>query len=661
MKSEIIAGHKVKVHHYESLIVGAGAAGMNCAVHLYEFMMQRGVVSAQDKIAVITRGVLLGASRMSGSDKQTYYKMGTSPDVADSAEAFAASLTAGGCCHEDLALIEGVSSLREFYHLARIGVEFPHDEMGTYVGYKTDHDPYERATSAGPKTSKQMSECLQCEVEQYGIEIYDRQEVAELLTVGEGDHKKIIGVACVDIATVQDGDFEVNVFLCDNLILATGGPGDMYKTTVYPAGQIGIHGIALKAGLIAENLSESQFGLASIKFRWNVSGTYMQAIPNLFSTDSAGNDKCNFLIDAFPDMKKMATAIFLKGYQWPFDAQRIDDFQSSLIDMLVFKETQNGRRVFMDFLHNPVAGDSMKSFYVDGMEKEAVEYLRNAGATQERPIDRLAHMNPLAIDIYAEHGIDLCTTPLEIAVCAQHNNGGFAVNKWWESNIKHTFIIGEMAGSHGVKRPGGAALNAGQVGGLRAAEYIANVYSGGKMSSNECAAEALRQVNNLIIKLVGYTKSEIGLDAKSVLKNIRQRMTYSCGHIRKIDVLKKSLDEALELYEKIKEYGLVVENDIGLVNAIHAESLSLASIAYIKSILELRECGGGSRGSYLVLSDNGEPIPENIQLRDSIICVKHAAEDAGLFKCNTIPVRRVSNKTKTFESVWADYRAGKYF
>ena len=87
-------------------------------------------------------------------------------------------------------------------------------------------------------------------------------------------------------------------------------------------------------------------------------------------------------------------------------------------------------------------------------------------------------MNPPAVEIYQEHGIDLHKEPLEIAVCAQHNNGGFAVNKWWESSIPHTFVIGEMAGTHGVKRPGGSALNAGQVGGLRAAEYIVNVYGG---------------------------------------------------------------------------------------------------------------------------------------------------------------------------------------
>ena len=43
--------------------------------------------------------------------------------------------------------------------------------------------------------------------------------------------------------------------------------------------------------------------------------------------------------------------------------------------------------------------------YVD-TEPEALEYLQNTGALQEKPIERLAHMNPLAIDIYKEHDID---------------------------------------------------------------------------------------------------------------------------------------------------------------------------------------------------------------------------------------------------------------
>jgi len=463
-----LANQAVTFHRYNTVIVGAGAAGMNCAVHLYEFMSRKGVANPQDRVVVVTGGLGLGASRMSGSDKQTYYKLGTSPDVPDSAEEFAAALTTAGCCHGDLALAEAVGSLREFYHLVQLGVPFPTDDMGCFIGYKTDHDPSGRATSAGPKTSRFMSESLQRQVERYGIKIADKQEVAHLLAVDSGRARRIVGVVTLDKEAIDESSFGINVFLGANIVLAAGGPGELYRMSVYPKGQVGIHGLAFKAGLVAENLTESQFGLASIKFRWNVSGTYMQAIPRIFSTDSKGSDEREFLADYFPSMSKMATNIFLKGYQWPFDPQRIENLQSSLIDVLVFNETQKGRRVFLDFRRNPVGSDSMRAFAIEELQPEAREYLSKAGALQDVPIERLFAMNPLAIEIYRENGIDLYAEPLEIAVCAQHNNGGFAVDKWWQSSVPGTFVIGEMAGTHGVKRPGGSALNAGQVGGLRA-------------------------------------------------------------------------------------------------------------------------------------------------------------------------------------------------
>ena len=93
----------------------------------------------------------------------------------------------------------------------------------------------------------------------------------------------------------------------------------------------------------------------------------------------------------------------------------------------------------------------MKPFTIEDLEPEALTYLQKTGATQKTPVERLACMNQLAIDIYKEHKIDLWKKPLEIAVCAQHNNGGFAVNHWWESSIKRTFVVGEMAGTHGIR------------------------------------------------------------------------------------------------------------------------------------------------------------------------------------------------------------------
>ncbi len=676
MKTKQISNQTVTFHRYNTIIVGSGAAGMNCAVHLCEFMKGKSVENPAERIAVVTAGLGLGASRMSGSDKQTYYKMGTSPDVADSAEEFAKSLTAAGCCHSDSALVEGIGSLREFYHLVEAGVPFPTDSIGTFIGYKTDHDPYERATSAGPKTSRFMSECLQKQLKQYNVKIFDAQEAASLLTVGAGEAKRIAGIVTIDKKNVDGSNLAINVFLAANMVLAAGGPGELFKTTVYPKAQLGIHGLAFRAGLIGANLTESQFGLASIKFRWNVSGTYMQAVPRLFSTDADGKDEKEFLTDFFPTMSKMATDIFLKGYQWPFDPQRIENLQSSLIDILVFNETQKGRRVFMDFLHNPVGSDSMEEFDIDTLEPEAKQYLQKAGALQKTPIERLAHMNTPAIEIYQENGIDLYSEPLEIAVCAQHNNGGFAVDKWWQSNIPGTFVIGEMAGTHGVKRPGGSALNAGQTGGLRAAQYIVNVYGCELPDYSDAQSEIDRQLSDIIAGFERY-KDSSGLVSEKVLDEIRSRMTASGGHIRELNDSGRALKEAVELYKSIQQKGFSVENNKAIIGAIQAEHLALTSVAYLKAVVELLVQGSGSRGSHLVLAEDGIEIhpdvidkatgrplkfkPENQSLRNSILHIKYDESSPDLFRGVTIKLRPAPKERKAFEPAWQDYREGKIY
>jgi succinate dehydrogenase/fumarate reductase flavoprotein subunit len=675
VETKQIANQTVTFHRYNTIIVGSGAAGLNCAIHLYEFMSQKGIKNPQEKIAILTAGLTLGASRMSGSDKQTYYKIGTSPDVPDSAEAYAKTLTAGGCCHGDLALAEAIGSLREFYHLVYASVPFPTDSMGTFIGYKTDNDPSERATSAGPKTSKFMAECLQKQLERYGIKMYDNQEVGLLLTVGSGQSKRMAGVVTIDKKAINESNYAINVFLGENIVLAAGGPGELYKTSVYPKGQVGIHGLAFKAGLLGENLTESQFGLASVKFRWNVSGTYMQAIPRIFSTDNKGKDEREFLADFFPSIRKLATNIFLKGYQWPFDPQRIEELQSSLIDILVFNETQKGRRVFLDFRRNP--SSPSKGFDIIDLEPEAYQYLKKAGALLATPIERLFAMNPPAIEIYQENGIDLYSQPLEIAVCAQHNNGGFAVNKWWQSNIPHTFVIGEMAATHGVRRPGGAALNAGQVGGLRAAEYITNVYPPESDTNHpDNQAQIKQQLSQFISKLDGY-KSSAGLVAQEVIEEIQTRMTASAGHIRELNDARNALKEAIQLYKDIQTHGVRLQNHSDIIRAIQAEHLALTSVAYLMAIVELLKLGSGSRGSHLVVSEDGTQIhpniinrttgqalrfkPENKQLRDSVLQIEYDQNSADLFRSTSIPVRPIPTDRKAFEPGWRDYREGKIY
>ena len=271
-------------------------------------------------------------------------------------------------------------------------------------------------------------------------------------------------------------------------LLAVGGPGGIYRDSVYPAGHTGAIGLALEAGALARNLPESQHGLASLRPRWNVSGSYLQAVPRLVSLSPDGTLE-PFLPQAFGSDAAAADRLFLKGYQWPFQSARALDGGSSLIDLLVWRETiVRGRRVFLDYRDNPDGWDPAR------LCTEARDYLTRCGATQVTPCERLRQINPGAIVRFADEGIDLATEPVEIAVCFQHNNGGLAANVWWESeNLAHLYPIGEVNGSHGLRRPGGSALNSGQVGGQRAAEYLAARGAGWTLDRRAARRAAARE------------------------------------------------------------------------------------------------------------------------------------------------------------------------
>lgn len=675
-----VAGVSIPATFVNTVIVGSGAAGMNAAVKLAEFRRARGVDRPEDGLLLVTGGRKLGASRMSGSDKQTYYKMGTSPRVSDTAEDFAKTLTAFGCCHGDTALAEGIGSLRGFYHLVEVGVPFPHDPYGAFIGYKTDHDPYERATSAGPKTSRFMSEGLEAKATSQGIAIADAQAVGEFITEGEGDERRIRALLCIDKSRASGDSPGLSLFVAENWILAAGGAGEIYKTTVYPRGQIGIHGPALKAGLAACNFTESQYGLASIKFRWNVSGTYMQVVPRIFSSDSRRGDEREFLNEYFDDMPSMATNIFLKGYQWPFDAQRIVSHQSSLVDMAVHQETVvRGRRVWMDFLKNPLAVPGWDDFDMNALGPEALEYLQKTGAVQSLPIERLEHMNPPAIDIYAENGIDLFSEPLEIAVCAQHHNGGLAVNKWWESNLRHVFVVGEMAGTHGVKRPGGSALNAGQVGATRAAEYIANVYAADAPPTDALEGACAAALEGAVAELQALV--ERGASGTTTpgeaLDEIRDRMTRYGAHMRSAAGAEKALAAALAQYKSLIEGSLKISTCAELPLAVATIQQCLTQVAMLTAICAMFERGAGSRGSHCILDENGvemhpalvdpetgEPyrfLEENEELRKQIVTLAYNAETSGLFDVWDTPVRPIPGRDIAFEPAWTEFREGKVY
>ena len=210
-----VNGKSVKVYIAGAAVVGTGAAGYAAAMYLYEH-------GATD-VVMITEGVLCGTSRNTGSDKQTYYKLSLAGSAADSPADMAKDLFAGGSVDGDVALAEAANSVSCFMRLASLGVAFPTNRYGEYVGYKTDHDPRARATSVGPLTSKVMTEALEARVTSLRIPVLNHWLVVEILK--HEDH--VVGLLAWNKA---QGEYVL--LSCPNIVWATGGPAGIYGDSV---------------------------------------------------------------------------------------------------------------------------------------------------------------------------------------------------------------------------------------------------------------------------------------------------------------------------------------------------------------------------------------------------------------------------------------------
>ena len=679
-----------------TVVVGTGAAGYCAADRLVQF--------GQPDVVMVTDKVRAGASRNAGSDKQTYYKLTLSGAEDDSVRAMAETLFSGGAMDGDNAVAEAALSARCFYHLVEAGVPFPSNRLGEFVGYKTDHDPRQRATSVGPFTSKSMVEALEDRVRAHGTPVFDACRIVDVI-VAEG---RVVGLLCLrtDVRGGRPDDDEApetnrtdaprpgvaasaplpatgSRFLllrCTSIVYASGGPAGMYADAVYPHGQWGANGAALRAGIHGKNLTEWQFWLASVKPRWNVSGTYMQALPRFVSTAPDGSDEREFLTEALPDYGDQLTRIFLKGYQWPFDVRKARE-GSSLIDLLVHRETVlRGRRVFLDFRSNPLG----RRFDPSALSEEARDYLARAGVLGmheaqgggSTPIQRLQHMNRPAYDFYLNRnpGVDLETDLLEVAVCAQHNNGGLVVDAWWQSNVEGFFPVGEAAGSHGVYRPGGAALNSGQVGATRAAEYIAGrgrEVPGPGDGFDAAASAVVAAAQSLLGEATGRAVSAADT-TDGMLRDCTRLMSDRAAFVRSADGVREARDQVARWLD---DYPRTVVADPASRRSVNRlfliRDILTSQYVYLEAMLDYLAHDGRSRGAVLYTDPAGAlpasadgteiDLPDDYRHRvdagrlDGVI-QETWWDGAGVPRFVWRPVRTMPAVDEVFEKVWREFR-----
>ena len=582
-ESIAVDGVQLPVLRTGVLIIGSGAAGLRAAVEANRAGLE---------VTVATMSPFGGTSACSGSDKQTLHTAGTS-NTGDNFVKLANDLGAGGAMDLDQAYVEAVGSIGAFAGLQYLGLPLPTDRFGAVLRYQTDHDDVGRATSCGPRTSRLMVKVLAEETLRLGVPVRRRCEAVQLIVV-DG---RCLGCIAVDRELGGQGNpHGLCVLLAGATVLATGGPGELYRDSVYPRHCYGSLGMAIEAGAEVCNLTESQFGIGTRRqeFPWNLSGTYVQVVPRVFSRDAAGVER-EFLIDWYRTPREAASNVFRKGYQWPFHASRMLNYGSSLVDLAIHHESRLGRTVCLDFTRNPTG------WTLDQLDDDARQYLTNNDALLATPIERLRRMNPLAIELYRMHGSDLAREPLPFNVNNQHMNGGVQVDTWGRSSLPGLYALGEVAGTHGVTRPGGAALNAGQVMGMRVARHLAQQRPQRPAGTPDAVLAAARGALALV--------RGGSLAVPALRDEIQARMSDHAGFICPIDDVAGATAAAIALRRRVLADGIAVTPERSAEafrwrhQALLAEAVLTALAAYVQS-------GGGSRGARAYCEAAGMKVPE---------------------------------------------------
>jgi len=649
-------GFTIPILRSTALVIGSGAAGLRAAVEL----KRRGV-----DVRIATQSAWGGTSACSGSDKQTLHTA-NSADRGDDFRALAQAIGAGGAMDADTAYVEAVGSARALSTLQFLGVPLPLDRLGGVLRYQTDHDEVGRATSCGPRTSRLMVQALAREAIRLDIAILNHTTAVRLL-VDERAGRRAAGVLAMNPKRrTDDNPLGFVALLADALVLAAGGPGELYRDSVYPRNCFGSLGLALEAGIEAVNLTESQFGIGTSRegFPWNLSGTYVQCMPYVYSLDAQGHER-NFLADYYRTTRELASNTFRKGYQWPFHATRMLDFGSSLFDLAVYRERQAGRRVFLDFNRNPLPVPGDAPFSLDGLDPDVRGYLEKSGALLETPIERLRQMNPLSIELYKRYKRDIVRQPLEFAMNNQHMNGGLAVDVWGETSLAGCYAVGEAAGTHGVTRPGGAALNAGQVFATRCAEHIAARW--------KSVAPEPALVEQALSAVLAVLRRDSALDAETIRVDVQARMSERAGILCNAADVAAALAEARDLNLRIDRQGVAYDGAAEAQRALQWRHMAIVSQATLAALAFYIGRGGGSRGARAVCDPQGASLPqarsqsldayrfrpERAENRAEQIFVRREPED---FSIDVRPVRALGSGEKPFfERNWPDFLTGAIY
>jgi hypothetical protein len=206
---------------------------------------------------------------------------------------------------------------------------------------------------------------------------------------------------------------------------------------------------------------------------------------------------------------------------------------------------------------------------------------------------------------------------------------------------------------------------------MRAAHLIAGRYSQEPPELEAFTSGVETQVEEVLAFAEGCSGTAAEgepLTPAQVVAEVQDRMSRAAAHVREISSVKKELQGARELLRALP--GRLRVRDVrALSTAFWAADLCLAHVVFLEAIRIYLEAGGGSRGSAMVLAQEGElPAPTledhwrfrrnapGVAAEEEILEVW--VEEEGDVRGTWVSPRSIPLEDGWFEEVWREFREG---
>jgi succinate dehydrogenase/fumarate reductase flavoprotein subunit len=533
----------------EVLVVGSGGGGAMAAVHAAE---------KSAKVLLVTKGEIAksGATPMAVG---TMAGVGTWHAPGDDKNLHILDTIKGGCYlnEQELARIMVNEAPHRIVELERRGAYWDRGEKGEKYLVRTEGGhSHPRGVFIESRVGAEIVRTLGSELCRLNVDILENLVVMKL-----SKSKGAFGAFCVN---TQTSEF---VFInCKSIVLATGGPGQLY---LYNTQDIRNTGdglvLALKAGAALIDMEFEQF----YPWGYNASGSLggLLACASYFSK-LYNRHKTRFLNEYDPERLEMSTR--------------------DIVARAIYQEILEGRGT-------PNGGVICDTTHIQpGIIKETL---------------------PSLYDFFLKVGLDMETSLFEIVPTFHYLMGGIRVDEYWQTSCQGLFAVGETAaGVHGANRISQNSLADILVSGARAGEKAAD-YSSGVDILETKASEHKRLIEDS--KILFSRTPKHPLRPHILKKNIQKLMWHSVGVIRNGKDLEKALDEIKRIEsEDLPRMALASSNKIcnrELIEFIEVSNLLLIAECVTLASLSREE----SRGAHF--REDFKDIDNNSWLKHIVI------------------------------------------